>query len=285
MERLTLRWLWQLMAVCVAIPGCSESDNRKPFADLARCIAAELPTAESDDDPELSTPELLANFAEKEELLLKVMSNDESLEPIAADTIMLLEEARTLIESTRGESNALGAGALVLFGLFAEEESTKLEAFARAAALGSDAMEPLRQADRLFTRWWANRLRLARLAPSYSIPTAEEPLVQCGFFEKPLFSDASDTAWIKNISGFTLHDCVTVITLTGEDDQRAIHVHFVSDWKPGEVRYGVYDSGSMGFLRETVSGVTEIGVEVWSREATSPKLVAARPQAGWPSPE
>ncbi len=117
----------------------------------------------------------------------------------------------------------------------------------------------------------ANQL-LAKAAEKYAVPSLEttaKPQIQIQFEET--WWNENDLCRMLN-HGPTLNNCIIVVELTGKQGTTRKNVHYVKQWKGGEILYCPYGHGQMvngkRILSNTVVEVQQVRVTVYSSVKT-----------------
>lgn len=133
-----------------------------------------------------------------------------------------------------------------------------------------------------FVRSRAAQLMLPTLAERCAWRAPVEPAaLRIDVDESFAGSADHDLLALTNTAGRALHNCTVLVELRGAAGDVAQNVHFVRVWEPGSERYARYGigvdtpRGPVG--RQTVYGIQEVRVSMWSDECRAGPLVCTYP--------
>ena len=217
-----------------------------------------------EDIPVPNAPTIKASEAEVEVDLqnlkgqLKHLSRScRKLSPVAQGFSDLIGQVEELVRNAPQGSKIVFGLAEALLGAYSGQREHVGAGGRKALEETERGWNAIKEVENIFHRKHVLAVKLAELAPQFSGPMTNQPLVSCSFAEhKPGFFEIEtrDFLSLVNSSGRDLHNCVIAVRLSNAKGESYVNLHFASSWLKNEKRVAQYSDAD--FLKATVDGVT-----------------------------
>lgn len=270
-----------LIFAVMVLSQATRRDMPEDYTLLARMLFEPI-TLNGETAVKLSEAEQELKAEELRVEIQRIARRDRKLSSVASEMEKIFQGAEEIAKNApQGSKIILGLAEALLGGYTGQRE-----------LVGSGGQKALQETERgwgaiqgvmaLFDRKHVSAIKLAGLAPQFSGPLTNAPMISCAFAEhQPGFLEASvvQSLAIKNLSSNDVADCTIAVRLSNADGKSHVNVHYASQWPAGGVLTARYSDTD--FPDNTIDGVVRVDVSVWTDKWSVDSCVLKKPADGW----